>query len=98
MSPLIKVWTVSLPVVILNSPAVSDKRIGGDNPKFGTGRDIAGIIIWALGFSVEAVADQQKVCIIAPFVEVLTIVQYYYKSRNKIPKGLPTNVSFNLQI
>ncbi|EKM81967.1 hypothetical protein AGABI1DRAFT_70541 [Agaricus bisporus var. burnettii JB137-S8] len=70
------VWTVSLPVVILNSPAVSDKRIGGDNPKFGTGRDIAGIIIWALGFSVEAVADQQK---------------YYYKSRNKIPKGLPTN-------
>jgi hypothetical protein len=56
-----QVWTVSMPIVILNSPAVSDKRIGGDNPKFGTGRDITGIVIWALGILIEATADQQKV-------------------------------------
>lgn len=50
-----------MPVVILNSPAVSDTRIGGDNPKFGTSRDIAGIIVWGLGIAIEATADQQKV-------------------------------------
>ncbi|KAJ3568148.1 hypothetical protein NP233_g5903 [Leucocoprinus birnbaumii] len=73
---IIWVWTVSMPVVILNSPSVSDKRIGGDNPKFGTSRDIAGIIVWAVGITIEATADQQK---------------YFYKSRKKIPKGEPPN-------
>ncbi|KAG6906691.1 hypothetical protein DXG01_012561 [Tephrocybe rancida] len=57
---IVWVWTVSLPVTILNSPAVSDTRNGGSDPSFGTSRDIAGIIIWALGFIIEAVADQQK--------------------------------------
>ncbi|KAG6884631.1 hypothetical protein C0993_009436 [Termitomyces sp. T159_Od127] len=55
-----QVWTVSLPLVILNSPAVSDTRNGGSNPSFGTSRDIAGIVLWVLGFVIEAVADQQK--------------------------------------
>ncbi|KXN81515.1 hypothetical protein AN958_04452 [Leucoagaricus sp. SymC.cos] len=73
---IIWVWTVSMPVVILNSPAVSDRRIGGDNPRFGTGRDVAGIIIWTLGIVIEATADQQK---------------YIYKSRRMIPKGEPAN-------
>lgn len=57
----VQVWTVSLPLVILNSPAVSDTRNGGSNPSFGTSRDIAGIVLWALGFLIEAIADQQKV-------------------------------------
>ena len=48
-------------MVILNSPAVSDYSRGGDNPSFGTGRDIAGIILWALGFIVESWADIAKV-------------------------------------
>jgi hypothetical protein len=35
--------------------------MGGNNPGFGTGRDIAGIIIWALGFIIESWADIAKV-------------------------------------
>ncbi|KAG6841081.1 hypothetical protein C0991_001989 [Blastosporella zonata] len=57
---IIWVWTVSLPLTILNSPAVSDTRNGGSNPSFGTSRDIAGIILWAVGFIMEAVSDHQK--------------------------------------
>ncbi|KIM44914.1 hypothetical protein M413DRAFT_366213 [Hebeloma cylindrosporum] len=70
------IWTVSLPVTILNSPAVSDVANGGSNPKFGTSRDIAGIIIWAIGFAIESVADAQK---------------FHYKASKSIPKGRPTN-------
>lgn len=59
---IVWVWTVSLPVVILNSPAVSAPPMnGGSQPAFGTGRDIAGIIIFALGLFYEAVGDIQKV-------------------------------------
>ncbi|KAK4686016.1 hypothetical protein P7C73_g4119, partial [Tremellales sp. Uapishka_1] len=67
------VWTVSLPVVILNSPAVSDPARGGTNPKFGTGRDIAGIILFAIGLFWEALGDIQK---------------FQFKS-TKPPKGQP---------
>ena len=49
-------FTVSLPVTILNSPAVTQY----DQPAFGTGRDIAGVILWALGFFLESVSDVQK--------------------------------------
>ena len=56
-----QVWTVSLPVIILNSPSVSDVSNGGANPTFGTSRDIAGIVLWGLGFLIEAIADIQKV-------------------------------------
>ncbi|WCJ42062.1 hypothetical protein M5689_022890 [Euphorbia peplus] len=45
------VWTVSLPVTVLNS---SDR-----NPSIGAA-DIIGWIIWSIGLSVEASADQQK--------------------------------------
>ncbi|KAM0748107.1 DUF1295-domain-containing protein [Meredithblackwellia eburnea MCA 4105] len=65
------VWTVSLPLTILNSPQVSDPASGGGQPRFGSARDIAGIILWALGFAIEAVGDQQK---------------YLFKS-GKPPKG-----------
>jgi steroid 5-alpha reductase family enzyme len=54
------VWTVSLPVVVLNSPAVSDPALGGSNPAFGTARDVVGIVLWALGFAIETVTDAQK--------------------------------------
>jgi len=43
---MIWVWTVSLPVTILNSPNVTKHN----QPKFGTGRDIAGVILFAIGF------------------------------------------------
>ncbi|KIW57179.1 hypothetical protein PV05_05770 [Exophiala xenobiotica] len=51
------VWTVSLPVTILNSPRVTSH---GRQPAFGTAADIVGIIMYAVGFLLEAVADVQK--------------------------------------
>ncbi|KAJ7453931.1 DUF1295-domain-containing protein [Mycena galericulata] len=71
------VWVVSLPVVILNSPAISDVEHGGSNPPFGTSRDVAGIVLWALGFFIESTADMQK---------------YRYKSSKTTPKDKPINV------
>ncbi|KAF8524165.1 DUF1295-domain-containing protein [Gautieria morchelliformis] len=56
----VQVWAVSLPVTVLNSPAVSDTSHGGSNPSFGTGRDIAGITLWVIGWVIESVADVQK--------------------------------------
>lgn len=53
---MIWVWTVSLPVTILNSPNVTSFN----QPKFGTGRDIAGVILFAIGFLLESVSDIQK--------------------------------------
>ncbi|KAL8842529.1 MAG: hypothetical protein Q9170_000483 [Blastenia crenularia] len=53
---MIWVWTVSLPVTILNSPNVTKF----DQPDFGTGRDIAGVILFAIGFILESVSDIQK--------------------------------------
>ncbi|KAF9222278.1 DUF1295-domain-containing protein [Gyrodon lividus] len=54
------VWTVSLPLSILNSPAVSEANGGVcDRPTFG-GRDIAGVVIFCLGWSLESTADLQK--------------------------------------
>ncbi|KAJ7743177.1 DUF1295-domain-containing protein [Mycena metata] len=68
------VWVVSLPLVILNSPAVSDVTHGGSNPPFGTSRDIAGLVLWALGFFIESIADVQK---------------YLYKSSKTTHKDKP---------
>jgi hypothetical protein len=48
-------------VTVLNSPAVSDPSLGGSNPSFGTSRDISGIVLWAIGWVIESVADIQKV-------------------------------------
>ncbi|KAI4276528.1 MAG: hypothetical protein LQ337_002410 [Flavoplaca oasis] len=53
---MIWVWIVSLPVTILNSPNVTQF----DQPAFGTGRDIAGVILFAIGFILESVSDVQK--------------------------------------
>lgn len=53
---MIWVWTVSLPVTVLNSPNVTKYR----QPAFGTGLDVAGVVLWTLGFVVESVSDVQK--------------------------------------
>ncbi|KAK3328911.1 hypothetical protein B0H66DRAFT_6280 [Apodospora peruviana] len=50
------VWIVSLPVTVLNSPAVQQYP----QPAFGTGRDIAGVIIFVIGLVMEAVGDMQR--------------------------------------
>ncbi|KAF2187720.1 oxidoreductase-like protein [Zopfia rhizophila CBS 207.26] len=50
------VWAVSLPVTILNSPNVTRFN----QPDFGTGRDIAGIVLYSVGLIMESVSDVQK--------------------------------------
>ncbi|KAB8596083.1 hypothetical protein FH972_025792 [Carpinus fangiana] len=50
------VWIVSLPVTLLNSPNVQQYR----QPRFGSGRDIAGVVLFVLGFAMEAFSDVQK--------------------------------------
>lgn len=50
------VWTVSLPVTILNSPNVTKYP----QPDFGTGRDIAGCILYGIGLFMESWSDVQK--------------------------------------
>ncbi|KAJ7460555.1 DUF1295-domain-containing protein [Mycena latifolia] len=77
VAQILWVWIVSLPVVILNSPAISDVEHGGSNPPFGTSRDIAGIVLWALGLFIEATADMQK---------------YRYKSSKTTSKDKPITV------
>jgi steroid 5-alpha reductase family enzyme len=57
---IIWVWTVSLPLIILNSPAISNTNGTGSNPRFGTARDIVGIVLWTIGWVVETVADAEK--------------------------------------
>ncbi|RKF54560.1 putative 3-oxo-5-alpha-steroid 4-dehydrogenase protein [Erysiphe neolycopersici] len=50
------VWIVSLPVTILNSPAVTRFT----QPEFGTGQDIAGVLLFLLGFFLESISDIVK--------------------------------------
>ena len=50
------VWSVSLPVTILNSPAVTRYP----QHDFGTGRDIAGVVLFAIGFVMETASDIDK--------------------------------------
>ena len=49
-------WTTSLPVTVLNSPNVTQFP----QPAFGTGRDIAGVILYAIGLTIESASDVQK--------------------------------------
>ncbi|KAF2459778.1 oxidoreductase-like protein [Lineolata rhizophorae] len=50
------VWTVSLPVTILNSPAVTRFP----QPSFGQGADVAGVVLYTVGLVMESVSDVQK--------------------------------------
>ncbi|CAK7240657.1 MAG: hypothetical protein STHCBS139747_002103 [Sporothrix thermara] len=56
---MVWVWTVSLPVTVLNSPGVIS-RAYTDLHGFGTGRDIAGVVLFGIGFLCEAIADAQR--------------------------------------
>jgi steroid 5-alpha reductase family enzyme len=58
---MVWVWTVSLPVTILNSPNVSYLPNKGGGSDFKTATDIIGVIFFGIGFIAEAVADIQKV-------------------------------------
>ncbi|KAG1781855.1 DUF1295-domain-containing protein [Suillus placidus] len=59
---IVWVWVVSLPITILNSPSTAgpSPRTHVCNPDFGTSRDIAGVIVWGIGWMIEVVADLQK--------------------------------------
>ncbi len=50
------VWIVSLPVTLSNAPNVTRFP----QRDFGTGRDIAGVVLYAIGFVFEAGSDVQK--------------------------------------
>ncbi|KAJ6443051.1 oxidoreductase [Purpureocillium lavendulum] len=56
VAQMLWVWAVSLPVTILNCPAVT----AYPQHDFGTGRDVAGVVLFALGFVLESVSDVQK--------------------------------------
>lgn len=69
------VFTITLPIVVLNSPAVSrtlDGYGGTAGPSFGTAKDIVGVIFFVLGWLCESWADVSK---------------YRFKSVVKPPKG-----------
>jgi steroid 5-alpha reductase family enzyme len=50
---MIWVWAVSLPVTLTNSPAVQ----AYPQAPFGTGRDIAGVVLYSVGLIMESVSD-----------------------------------------
>ncbi|KAI5865711.1 DUF1295-domain-containing protein [Durotheca rogersii] len=50
------VWAVSLPVTVLNSPAVRRRPA----VPFGTARDVAGVVLFAVGFLAEAASDVHR--------------------------------------
>jgi steroid 5-alpha reductase family enzyme len=56
-SNVFQVWVVSFPVTFLNSPSVTGTPV----PNFGTPADIAGVVIWVVGWLLEAQADIAKV-------------------------------------
>ncbi|KAI1384306.1 DUF1295-domain-containing protein [Hypoxylon trugodes] len=55
---MIWVWSVSLPITILNSPAV--RSYAAHQAHFGTARDIAGTVLFGVGFIMETVSDTQR--------------------------------------
>ncbi|CAG8761561.1 17751_t:CDS:2, partial [Acaulospora morrowiae] len=57
---MIWVWTISLPLILLNSPRISDPSSGGRDVHFGSATDIAGIVLFVFGLMIESVADIQK--------------------------------------
>ncbi|KAJ9669028.1 hypothetical protein H2201_000854 [Coniosporium apollinis] len=54
---MVWVWTVSLPVTILNSPKATEDDY--ETP-FGTGQDITGVVLYIVGLIMETVSDAQK--------------------------------------
>lgn len=56
VAQMLWVWTVSLPVTILNSPNV----LQYPQPSFGKAADIVAIIFYAIALTMESVSDVQK--------------------------------------
>ncbi|PWN50925.1 DUF1295-domain-containing protein [Violaceomyces palustris] len=54
---LLWVWSISMPVYVLNSPSLSEGRVGDD---FGNAKDVAGIVLLSIGLLCETLADVQK--------------------------------------
>jgi steroid 5-alpha reductase family enzyme len=54
---MIWVWTVSLPLTMSNSPALT----GLSRPAFGTATDIVGVAFWVVDFLFETISDAQRV-------------------------------------
>lgn len=59
------VWAVSLPVTVLNSPAVAAQLLQGQPQQQGGGGYgvtgyVAGVVMFAVGFVVECVSDAQR--------------------------------------
>ncbi|CAK7236726.1 hypothetical protein SEUCBS140593_009716 [Sporothrix eucalyptigena] len=59
VAQMVWVWTVSLPVTILNSPGVIS-HANSNLAHLGTPRDIAGVVLFGVGFLCEAIADAQR--------------------------------------
>jgi len=53
---MVWVWVCSLPVTVLNSPTV----LQVPQREFGTGRDIAGVVLYGVGLLMESVSDAQR--------------------------------------
>jgi hypothetical protein len=49
-------WTASLPLTVLNTPNVTQYP----QQSFGTGRDIAGVILYDVGLTTESISNSQK--------------------------------------
>ncbi|EPQ32467.1 uncharacterized protein PFL1_00662 [Pseudozyma flocculosa PF-1] len=73
---LVWIWTITMPVTLLNSPNSSSPIKGGGNVGFGNGKDGVGIVLFALGWLCEALADVQK---------------YRFKSVTRPPRGAITD-------
>ncbi|CAI2169118.1 17193_t:CDS:2 [Funneliformis geosporum] len=57
---MIWVWIISLPVIFLNSPRISNDEYGGKDVKFGSATDVIGVIVFTIGILFESIADLQK--------------------------------------
>ncbi|EEB91365.1 hypothetical protein MPER_10281, partial [Moniliophthora perniciosa FA553] len=75
LGQILWVWTVSLPVIILK---LGRKWI--ESLEFGTGPDIAGIVLWGIGWLIETVADAQK---------------FKHKARTDSPQNKPITVGIH---
>lgn len=51
---MVWVWTVSLPVTLVNSPRLSLSALGGSDAPFGSPTDIIGIVFFGVGLITEA--------------------------------------------
>lgn len=61
VAQMVWVWTVALPVTVLNAPAVLARSAAAATAvPFGTSRDVAGLVLYGVGLVCEAVADAQR--------------------------------------